>query len=248
MDFQQTSQKIAERPLLDFGTIFSRSLELFKQVWIQGFVILLLTFVCMVPLYIVMYLPFVTMGIWNPELLQQEEPSVVLILTALCTMPILLIGATTLTLALMAAFLRICQAKDMGLETGDDYFHFFKKGRLRKLVVLAAMYLGISLLGVLACGLGILYLVVPLSLVPAFVAFNEQSTPKEIIKASFQLGNKNWLVIFGLIVLMGLLAQLGSILCLVGVLFTAMLSKIPVYYIYKDGVGFGEETGGYLQN
>jgi len=37
-----------------------------------------------------------------------------------------------------------------------------------------------------------------------------------------------------LIVVMGLIGQLGFILCFVGVFFTAMLSKIPTYYIYKD--------------
>lgn len=248
MDFKETLQKIAERPLLDFGNIFSNSLELFKKVWVQGFIILLLTFVCIIPVYILVYLPFVAMGVWNPELLQEEEPSALMVLTFLCVLPILLIGVTTLTLGLMAAFLRICRSKDLNLEEGDDYFYFFKNGRLRKLVVLAAMYLGISLLGFLACGLGILYLVVPLSLVPAFVAFNEECTPKEIIKASFQLGNKNWLVIFGLIILMGLLAELGFILCFIGVFFTAMLAKIPVYYIYKGGVGFESEGDRYLQN
>lgn len=248
MDFQEVVKKIAERPPLDFGSIFSNSLELFKKVWVQGFVILLLTFVCIIPLYILVYLPFVAMGIWNPEMLQEEEPSALMVLTFLCVLPVLLIGVTTLTLGLMAAFLRICRSKDLNLEEGDDYFYFFKNGRLRKLVVLAVMYMGISLLGLLICGFGIIYLVVPLSLVPAFVAFNEQCTPKEIIQASFQLGNKNWLVIFGLIVLMGLLAELGFILCFIGVFFTAMLAKIPVYYIYKDGVGFESDDHRYLEN
>ena len=64
----------------------------------------------------------------------------------------------------------------------------------------------------------------------------------EIVKASFQLGNKNWLVIFGLIIVMGIVAELGIILCGIGLLFTAMLSKIPLYFIYKDGVGFKEHN------
>lgn len=248
MEFKEVEEKIAERPVLDFGSIFSNSLELFKKVWVQGFVILLLTFVCIIPLYILVYLPFVAMGIWNPEMFQEQEPNAVMVLTFLCVLPVLLIGMATLTLGLMAAFLRICRSKDLNLEESDDYFYFFKNGRLRKLVVLGAMYLGISLLGLLVCGVGILYLVVPLSLVPAFVAFDEECTPKEIMKASFQLGNKNWLVIFGLIIIMGLLAELGFILCFVGVFFTAMLAKIPIYYSYKDGVGFENDDKRYLEN
>ena len=62
----------------------------------------------------------------------------------------------------------------------------------------------------------------------------------EIVKASIRLGNKNWFVIFGLIIVMGFIAELGIILCFVGIFFTAMLAKIPMYYMYKDGVGFSE--------
>ena len=61
-----------------------------------------------------------------------------------------------------------------------------------------------------------------------------------MVKASFALGNKNWLVIFGLVLVTGIVAELGFLLCCVGVLFTAMLSKVPTYYMYKDGVGFNE--------
>ena len=63
----------------------------------------------------------------------------------------------------------------------------------------------------------------------------------EIVKSSFTLGNKNWLVIFGLIIVMGLVAEMGILLCFVGVFFTAMLAKIPVYFMYKDAVGFSSE-------
>ena len=80
-----------------------------------------------------------------------------------------------------------------------------------------------------------------MSLFPAFFAFDEELSAMEITKASFNLGNKNWLVIFGLVLVTGLIAQLGVILCLVGVLFTAMLSKIPVYFIYKEAIGFSSE-------
>ena len=96
---------------------------------------------------------------------------------------------------------------------------------------------GLTLLGILACGLGIIYLMVPMSLFPAFFAFDRELTALEVVKASFALGNKNWLMIFLLILVSGLVGQLGAILCLVGVLFTAMFSKIPIYFIHKDAVG-----------
>jgi hypothetical protein len=103
------------------------------------------------------------------------------------------------------------------------------------------MILGLMVLGLLVCGLGIFYLAVPISLIPAFLAFEEELSAKEIVKSSFSVGNKSWLVIFGLIIIMGLVAELGIWLCFVGVLFTAMLAKIPVYFMYKDAVGFSSE-------
>jgi len=39
-----------------------------------------------------------------------------------------------------------------------------------------------------------------------------------------------------------IIAELGVLLCFVGVLFTAMLAKIPVYFMYKDSIGFYPET------
>lgn len=240
MNFNSTIEKITVGTPLDFGSIFSRSIELFKKVWLQGFITLLLTFICMLPFYILIYVPLIAAGITDPEMLQQEEMPNSVVIGMLIIMPIFLMGVLTITLALMAAFYRICKNKDLNENGNDDYFYYFKNGRLRKIVVLAVIYFGLTVLGVAACFVGLFYLIVPLSLIPAFLAFNEELSPIEIVKASFSLGNKNWLVIFGLLIVMGIVTELGFILCFVGVFFTAMLAKIPVYYIYKDGVGLPE--------
>lgn len=241
MNLVNYKDRIQSRSDLSFGTIFNRSIELFKKVWLQGFITLLLTFVTILPFYIIFYIPMVAAGITDPEALRNEElpPMVALAMGILA--PFLAIGGTTFGLALNAAFLKICKQKDVGEETNDDYFFFFREGRLGKVFILALYTIGIGLLGFLACGIGLFYVVVPLSLLPAFLAFSENLTALEIVKASFALGNKNWLVIFGLVFVMGIVADLGFLLCVVGILFTAMLSKIPAYYMYKDGVGFGME-------
>lgn len=72
------------------------------------------------------------------------------------------------------------------------------------------------------------------------LTFNEDLSAMEVVKVTFRLGNKNWLMIFGLFVVMGLVAELDFILCFVGIFFKTMLSKISVSYMYKDGVGFLE--------
>ncbi|MFD0798768.1 hypothetical protein ACFQZJ_14955 [Maribacter chungangensis] len=240
MNLETLNQKILERPPLEFGLIFSASLELFKKVWVQGFITLLLTFVTILPFYIMIYIPMIAAGITDPELLRQEDPPVMVIVGMVILMPVFLVGVMTFGLALNAAFLKICKQKDRNDLSNDDYFYFFKQGRLGKVFNLALLMLGLSILGMLACGLGIFYLIVPMSLLPAFLAFNEELSALEIVKASFSLGNRNWLVIFGLIVVLGIMAELGIVLCCVGILFTAMLSKVPVYFMYKDGVGFEE--------
>lgn len=241
MNFIDITKKIENTPSLDFGGIINRSIELFKKVWVQGFITLLLTFVCISPLYIICYAPFIVLGISDPEMLRQEEPNALVILLAALIFPLLFIGLLTVSLALMAAFFRICKQKDENEQGTDDYFFYFKNGRISKVVVLAALYFGLMILGMAACFVGLFYLMVPLSLLPVILAFNEDLSSMEIVKASFRLGNKNWLVIFGLLVVMGIVAELGVILCFVGVFFTAMLAKIPVYYMYKDGVGFSEK-------
>lgn len=238
MDLQSLHQKILERPSLDFGSIFSASVDLFKKVWVQGFIVLLLTIITILPFYIMIYIPMIAAGITDPEMLRSEEPPVIVVIGMLILLPVFLVGVMTFGLALNAAFLKICKQHDENETANDDYFYFFKQGRLGKVFNVALIMLGLTFLGMLTCGLGMIYLMVPFSLIPAFVAFKEELSAMETVKASFFLGNKNWLVIFGLVLVLSIVAELGVILCCIGILFTAMLSKVPAYFMYKDGVGF----------
>ena len=242
MNFTEITNKIVESDPLDFGSIFSKSIELFKQVWVQGFVIVLLTFVIMIPFYILMYIPLIIAGVTDPEMLSAEEIPPEVIIPMAIIMPIVFLGIMVVSLMLNAAFLRICKIKDLNLLESDNYFHYFKREYVSKTVILALMALGLMLLGVMACGIGVFYMVVPISLFPAFLAFDKDLSTTEILKSSFSLGNKNWLVIFGLIIVMGIIAELGVLLCFVGILFTAMLAKIPIYFMYKDSIGFYPEA------
>ena len=242
MVFSDITSKIEQSNALDFSLIFSKSIELFKQVWVQGFIIVLLTFATLIPFYILMYIPLLIAGVTDPEMLRSEEAPPELIIPMVILMPIMFLGITTISILFNAAFLRICKNKDLNLAESDNYFFYFKKRYVSKSIALALLTLGLMLLGMLACGIGVFYMVVPISLIPAFLAFDEELTATEIIKSCFSLGNKNWLVIFGLVIVMGLVAELGVLLCFVGVLFTAMLAKIPVYFMYKDSIGFSAEA------
>jgi hypothetical protein len=189
-----------------------------------------------------MYLPLIITGVTDPEMLRSEDIPPEVFLPMVIIMPIVLIGIMVVSFMLNAAFLRICRIKDLNLSESDNYFHYFKKEYVSTAILLSLLALGLMLLGVLACGIGVFYMMVPVSLFPAFLAFDKELSAMEILKSSFALGNKNWLVIFGLIIVMGIIAELGVLLCIVGILFTAMLSKIPVYFMYKDSIGFSSEN------
>ncbi|WP_198439855.1 hypothetical protein [Pareuzebyella sediminis] len=105
--------------------------------------------------------------------------------------------------------------------------------------------LGLAVIGMLLCGFGLIYFIVPKALIPAIHVFNEELTALEITKASFKWGAKNWLVIFGLIIVTGIVAELGLVDWGIRILFTAMLSKIPIYFIHKEGVESPNGDGSY---
>lgn len=74
-------------------------------------------------------------------------------------------------------------------------------------------------------------------------AFNPELSTSEIVKAGFKLGNKKWLLTFGLIIISGLIAEIiGLLMCCVGIFVTASFAYLPAYFIYKESVGFDENN------
>lgn len=242
MDLATVTQRINDSAPIDFGSVFSNSVELFKKVWLQGFLTLLLTFLVILPFYLIVYIPMVVMGISDPHAFDLHEMPPAFSFVLVLVMPIFMMAIMTVSLCLNAAFLRICRKYDLGEMGKDDYFFYFKKEYLVKALVLSLIMIGLSLLGMLACGLGLIYLVVPMYLFPAFFAFDKDMSPMEIVKSGFALGNRNWLMIFLLVIVTGIVAELGIVLCFVGLFFTAMFSKIPAYFIYKDTVGLSMDV------
>ncbi|XCF07240.1 hypothetical protein ABI125_05130 [Tamlana crocina] len=237
-------EKVENAKDLEFGDIFNKSIELFKKVWLQGLVMLLLTMVLMIPFYIVMYLPLIAMGIFDPEAMQQGgQPDIAMLIPFYILMVVFMFFAMVIAFALKSAFYRICKFKDFNEATSDDYFYFFKKPYLGKTIKVAAITFGISLLATLLCVLPIIYVMVPLALINVIYAFNPDMEASDIVKVGFKLGNKKWLVTFGLMFVAGLLAQVvGVVMCFIGVVVTASFAYLPVYFVYKDTIGFKEQN------
>lgn len=237
-------EKIERAPSLDFGTIFNQSIELFKKTWVQGLVMLLLTMLLMIPFYVIMYLPMIAMGLFDPESLNNmEEFNVLLMIPFILFMILFVIFAMVVAFGMKASFYRICKIKDLNKATADDYFFYLKKPYLGKVIGLSLATFGITLVAVLLCVLPVFYVIVPVTLMNVIFAFNPELSTSEIVKAGFKLGNKKWLLTFGLIIISGLIAEIiGLLMCCVGILVTASFAYLPAYFIYKESVGFDENN------
>ncbi|HLV70423.1 MAG TPA: hypothetical protein VKY34_06910 [Xanthomarina sp.] len=233
-------EKIENSKTLDFGDIFNNSIELFKKVWVQGLIMILLMMVILIPLYLIMYLPFIGIGVLDMDAYQyNNDISPILMIPFFIMIFVFSIVAMVLSFGMKASFYRICKMKDLNEAGSDDYFYYLKKPYLGKVIVLSLMTFGISLLATLLCFFPIIYVMVPITLINVIFAFNPDLSASDIIKAGFRLGNKKWLITFGLIVISAILAELvGLLMCFVGIFVTASFSYIPAYFVYKESVGF----------
>lgn len=236
------TEKINNAKELDFGTIFSDSIELFKKVWVQGLVIMLLTMAFMLPFYLIMYVPLIAMGVMDPESFANGgEPNIAIMLPFYGLMIVFAFFASIISVGLKAAFFRICKHKDFNESKSDDYLYFFKRPYLGKTIRVGAASFLILMIGYLLCFLPVLYAMVPVAIINVIYAFNPDMSVAEIVNAGFKLGNKKWLITFGLIIVAGFLAGIvGMLMCFIGTFVTSAFAYIPLYKIYKESIGFNE--------
>lgn len=248
MTFENLLDRINTPKKLEFGDILGRSIDLFKKVWVEGFVHLILMFAIMIPVIIAAYVPLI--GLFGFQYLisggreypasQEFDPTMLPMMIGMVLVMLLVIAVmNTFSMALMAHFYQVCKKADTGTttETGG-YFSYLSNGGFKKLLVLSFATFGIAVAAALLCYIPLFYVAVPLTLLQVIFSFNRELSVKQIITASFKLGNKHWLLTFGLMIIAGIIAYLGIIACFIGLFFTIMFAYIPPYYIYKDSVGF----------
>ncbi|SRX75507.1 hypothetical protein [Aequorivita antarctica] len=240
-------QKIETAKSPDFGGILSKSFELFKKVWVEGMLHLLVTLAIILPFLAMLYIPFIAILIkaeangGRPDFNPFLEYSVAWIAIYIVAFLVVMIIIQTIAYAITAHFFKVLKKADTGipLETGG-YFDYLKN-HFQKILVLSLAAFGITLLAAILCYLPIFYVMVPLQIMFVIFAFNPQLSVSEIVKTGFKLGNRFWLIAFGLIIVSSLIAQAGIILCGIGLLATAFFTHIPMYYFYKETIGFDEE-------
>lgn len=241
-------EKIAQAPSLDFGTIFNDAINLFKKTWVQGFLLQVFTFIMVLPLILVLYMPLIGIvmaqaatGNQDPEVFQAYFAGLGIIYLLFLAVGILVLSVVSL--ALNAGFFRIVKRLDHheAIAT-SDFFYYFKAKYFGKLVILMLAAVFISTVAIMLCVFPIFYVMVPMYFFTIIFAFNPELSASDIISASFKLGNKKWLLTFGLTIIASFLAQIvGVLLCGIGILFTAPFVFHPMYLVYKNVVGFDGE-------
>jgi len=243
---QELLQKIEMAKSPDFGQVLSKSFDLYKIIWLESLLHALATLILAIPLLLLFYMPFITNFI---EAAQQQIDSDIyspnfdyptpIIIVYVFLILVVLIATQMFSITITAHFFKVCKIKDLTSEENDEgYFYYFKGRNFVKTAKLSLVTFGIAIVSAILCYLPILYVMVPLQLMIVIFAFNEHLSVSDIISLSFKLGNKFWLLVFGLTIVSSMIAQLGIIFCLVGVLFTVYFIHIPIYFFYKKTIGF----------
>ena len=240
--FKSLEEKINNAKDLDFSSLFDSVIELFKKVWLKGFLTVLLVFAMAVVVNILFSLiglaprnnlaangfDFDEFFSFYSETIIYSIPQTILV--------------STITMAYVAAFYRICKQFVLGENVVDDYFYFLKKEYFSKLLMLGIIHTGIAAVTQFLFMIPYIYAFVPLAYFTIIFANNPDLSEAEIVKASFKLGNKKWLITFGTMFVAGILGMLGIIGCGIGILFTISIIYLPVFFIYKEVIGFGETS------
>lgn len=244
MNYNYITKKIQYNPDLDFGDILNKSFELFKKVWLQGFLMVLVNLLIVGALVGILFIPLVVSGVYAsinaPDTFDGGSIGL-LFLGAFFMFFLLFAFLMMLNVSMQAGFLNTCRMADLGKEVGfEGYFKLLSGAYFFKTLRLSAAFIGIFMLGYIVCVIPVFYLIVPLSYFIVIYAFNPEMSVSNIINISFKIGNNKWLFTIGIAIVAGAISQIGVLLCGIGFFFTASFARIPMYFIYKQVIGFDE--------
>lgn len=235
--------KVESSKSLDFGGVFNNCIDLFKKVWLQAFITMILTGLLILPFYIIIYIPLVVLGMMNPETFESgDDLSVMAFVFMIMGFILLFAAAIIISIIMRANLYRICKHKDLKISGSDDYFFFFKRKYFKKSITLGLFVSGILLLALLLFILPVLYVSIPVSYMIMIYASNPELEVKEIIKLGFGLGNKKWFFTFLSLIVAWFVSLVGLLLCFVGIYVTQQFIILPFYEIYKQTIGFDDKS------
>ncbi len=245
MKYKEITVKIKQAPYLDFGEVFNDAFALYQKVWLQGLLMIILSFLSFMGLYMILIVPMMASSFFiDGQINSGESVGSILLMVCMFLIYIFIIaGAIIANLGLQAAFYRIVRVKDRNSDQmpGVNFGMFFKKEYVKKLAVFSLAYLGIMILSYILCVLPILYVCIPLQFSLIIFAFHPEWSLSDIFTVGFRLGNKKWGISFALALVCGILAYIvGFLACVVGIYATMSFIILPGYLIYKKVVGFTE--------
>lgn len=242
MTYDQLFNAISEARMPDIADVFSRAFELYRKAWLQGFLYVLFTAALVVPVLLIIYIPFFGMAVSGSGGADISEYFGEMSWVAALPFVLLFIFGMFLVQGLVMAMQAGLYRSFEALERGDEVrpgmlFLFLKWQYLQKTFVLSLISVLIALMALALCMLPVIYVSVPISFIGVIFAFNPEWSPLQVVKVAFKLGNKVWFVSFVLIILAGVLSQMvGFLTCGVGLLFTTAFVYMIIYHIYKDVV------------
>ncbi|WP_109302541.1 hypothetical protein [Aquimarina sp. AU474] len=238
--------KIENSKKPDFGDILSKSFELYKKAFSIGLIHGLISLAIAIPFVLIVYIPilptYIEMIEYSGDPYYQptffEDYSFIMIAIWVLVVFVMSFIMQVLNISVYGHFFKALKNED--LNTTDDIGGYFTiaKNHFGKIVILSLATMGIGILAMLLCYFPLFYVMVPFQLVIPIFIFNQEMSVGDIIKAAFKLGNKYWLIFFGLIFVSAIFSSLGVLGCYIGVIATMFFSYIVSYYMYKETIGF----------
>ncbi len=235
----------AQKP--DFGDILTKTFDAVKELWQPALYHGLISMAMMIPFLILVYVPLAPMyiGLFENFGDSYYQPTINYPLSIWIGYLVGIFMAALIVqvfnFSLVAHFYKVIRIKDEGSNENPGGYFSYLKGNVGKILLLNLAAMGIAIAAALLCYVPIFYVMVPLQLFAILFTFNLDLSVSQIIKAAFKLGHKFWLIIFGIILISNMIAQLGIVFCFVGVFVTQLFVHIPIYSIYKNTVGFTAE-------
>ncbi|MCB0462808.1 MAG: hypothetical protein KDC81_08905 [Flavobacteriaceae bacterium] len=241
MNYSEIQSKIQNAQHLDFGNILDLCIKMFKEVWLKGFLMIIIVAAAAGALTFLFSAIGLAPNPYDTTWMGDFNFYSYYTSNALYTLPQAILIAS-LTIGLLAGFYKTCKQTDLNESSSDDLFYFFKGSYISKILMLGIIYAIIATVAQILFVIPYIYAFVPLSFFAVVFSNNPDLTETEIVKISFSLGTKKWLLTFGLIFITGILGMLGMIACFIGVLFTISIMYLPVYFVYRDVVGFEDDS------
>jgi hypothetical protein len=243
MTYLELENRIKNAKQLDFGNLINDVIELFKKIWLKGFITVLLILASAVMVNAV----FILIGFSVQNFSMQSSFDFsnfndffeIYFWNVIYAIPQNIL-ISTMTLAFLASFYRMCKQVVLAETEQDDYFYFFKKEYFSKVFMLGIIFTCIAVLAQIMFIIPYLYVFIPLSFFSVVLANNPDLDEIGIVKISFKLGNKKWFITFVTIFVAVILGMLGIIACFIGLLFTLSIVYLPSFFIYKEVVGLHE--------